>query len=151
MNPHNNSLKVAYHYSKGIVMIRVEEVDRYRVISHTRTLFRNRYSRERVVTNIHYNYGEDCPFIADALEEYDRLEAEQRKKDVLSEITAATAQGMIDGLVADGSVDLPANYSVKGTDTGRVIFVSHSPKWSINTPLNYLRVRLIKRFPKRFI
>ena len=131
-------------------MLRVEEVDRYRVISHTRTLFINRYSRERVVTNIHYNYGEDCPFIADALEEYDRLETEQRKKDVLSEITAATAQGMIDEMVANGSVDLPANYSVKGTDTGRVVFESHSPKWSINTPLNYLRVRLIRRFPKRY-
>lgn len=131
-------------------MIRVEEVDRYRVISHTRTLFRNRYSRERVVTNIHYNYGEDCPFIANALEEYDRLETEQRKKDVLSEITAATAQGMIDEMVANGSVDLPESYTVKGTDTGRVIFESHSPKCIINTPLNYLRVRLIKRFPKRY-
>lgn len=131
-------------------MIREEDIDRYRVISHTRALFRNRRSKEYTITNLRHNYGEDCPFLGEAMEEYDRLETEQRKKDVLSEITAATAQGIIDGLVAEGSVDLPANYTVKGTDTGRAIFVSHSPKWSINTPLNYLRARLIRRFPNRF-
>ena len=132
-------------------MIKEEEIDRYRVISQTRMLFRNRYSREYVVSNIHYNYGEDCPFLQDALEEYDRLVAEQRKKEVLAEITAATAQGMIDGLVADGSVDLPESYTVKGTDTGRVIFESHSPKCIINTPLNYLRAKLIRRFPNNIV
>ena len=130
-------------------MIPENEIDRYRVISHTRYLFKLGYSKEYLVDNVRYNYGENCLFLPDALEEYDRLVVEQRRKDILAEITAATAQGMIDEMVASSAIDLPTEYTITGTDNGRVIFKSTSPKWSINTPLNYLKARLTRRFPKR--
>jgi hypothetical protein len=130
-------------------MIPENEMDRYRIISHTRYLFKLGYSKEYLVDNVRYNYGENCLFLPDALEEYDRLVVEQRRKEILVEITAATAQGIIDEMVANGTVELPESYTVKGTDTGRVIFDSRSPKCTINTPLNYFRVKLLRRFPKQ--
>ena len=130
-------------------MIQENEIDRYTVISLTRSAFRGVRCKERLVEIIHYHYGENCPFVQDALEEYDRLVVEQRRKEILAEITAATAQGMIDEMVSNGTVELPESYTVKGTETGRVIFESRSPKCTINTPLNYFRVKLLRRFPKQ--
>ena len=125
-----------------------QPVNRHAVISHTRTLFRIKPDREDILNNIRHNFGDDCPYLNDVLEEIDRLESEQRKKELLAQITTATAQGMIDEMAAKGSVSLPAEYTVKGTATGRVIFESHIPKCTINTPLNYLKVKLIRRFPQ---
>ena len=88
------------------------------------------------------------PFIIEQCEE---IEAEKRKKQILSDITAATARGIIEGLVSQGLIDIPKGYVIRGTDIGRVLLYFNSPKCTINTPLDYLRARLTRRFPNRCI
>ena len=79
-------------------MIQENEIDRYTVISLTRSAFRGVRCKERLVEIIHYHYGENCPFVQDALEEYDRLVVEQRRKDILAALLLvgkASAMGLI--------------------------------------------------------
>ena len=86
------------------------------------------------------------PFI---IEQCEDIEAEKRKKQILTDMTAATARGMIEDMVSQGLIDIPKDYVIRGTDIGRVVLYFNSPKCTINTPLDYLRARLIRRFPNK--
>ena len=86
------------------------------------------------------------PFIIEQCEE---IEAEKRKKQILTDMAVATARGMIEDMVSQGLIDIPKDYVIRGTDIGRVVLYFHSPKCTINTPLDYLRARLIRRFPNK--
>ena len=84
------------------------------------------------------------PFIIEQCEE---IEAEKRKKQILTDMAVATARGMIEDMVSQGLIDIPKDYVIRGTDIGRVVLYFNSPKCTINTPLDYLRARLTRRFP----
>ena len=84
------------------------------------------------------------PFIIEQCEE---IEAEKRKKQILTDMAVATARGMIEDMVSQGLIDIPQDYVIRGTDIGRVVLYFNSPKCTINTPLDYLRARLTRRFP----
>jgi len=86
------------------------------------------------------------PFIIEQCEE---IETKKRKKQILTDMTVATARGMIEDMVSQGQIDIPKGYVIRGTDIGRVVLYFHSPKCTINTPLDYLRARLIRRFPNK--
>ena len=86
------------------------------------------------------------PFIIEQCEE---IETKKRKKQILTDMAVATARGMIEDMVSQGQIDIPKDYVIRGTDIGRVVLYFHSPKCTINTPLDYLRARLIRRFPNK--
>lgn len=130
-------VKFAYHQKRDEdwVVIRVfEELIREENRHMTETL-RNKYLAE---------YQKFIPFIR---EQCKLLEAECRKKILLSDMTTATAKGMITEMAEQGLIDLPKNYTVSGTDTGRVTIRFESPGCIIKAPLDHLKGRLIKRFP----
>lgn len=74
------------------------------------------------------------------------LETERRKKAILSDINSATARAMINELSEQSLVHLPKIYAIRGDAKGRVEVRFESPHNSINTPLDHLRARLIRRF-----
>ena len=82
-------------------------------------------------------------------EECSLLGIERRKKELLSDISAATAKSMIEDMVKQGIINIPKNYTIRGTDIGRVVIYFHSPQCKINVPLDYLKARLIRRFPNK--
>ena len=89
-------------------------------------------------------FDELMPFI---IEQCHAIEAEKRKKQLLSDMAVATARGMIEDMVNQGLIDIPKDYVIRGTDTGRVTLYFNSPKCTISAPLDHLRARLTRRFP----
>lgn len=86
------------------------------------------------------------PFIR---EQCKSLCAERRKKAILADIHEATARAMINELSEQGQVDIPKILAVKATDVGRVTIEFNSPSCTINTPLDHLKARVIRRFTNK--
>ena len=86
------------------------------------------------------------PFIR---EQCKYLEAERRKKAILADIHEATARAIINELSEENLVALPKIFAVKATDAGRVTIEFNSPSCTINTPLDHLKARVIRRFTNK--
>ena len=67
------------------------------------------------------------------------------KENLLGDINAATSKAIIDKLINEEGLTIPAIIDIKGTHTGRV-FIRFTTGEVMNCPLNYLRSRLIRRF-----
>lgn len=81
------------------------------------------------------------------IHEYIEQEVSKVVKDSLvCDITAATAKGMIDQLIAEEGLEIPPIGSICGTAGGRVKLYFADSSEKINCPLDYLRARLLRRF-----
>ena len=68
---------------------------------------------------------------------------------LLSDITAATAKGMLESIISEEGLEVPKISCIRGTEKGRVILYFDEIDEKINCPLDYLRSRLIRRFANK--
>lgn len=77
----------------------------------------------------------------------DNTIAEVARDNMLCHITAATGRGIVDQLRGEG-VEIPEISCIRGTANGRVILYFADSDEKINSPMDHLRARLIRRFYK---
>lgn len=75
----------------------------------------------------------------------DETISQKAQEKLLGDITAATGKGIIDRLITEERLTIPAIIFFRGTHTGRV-HIRFTTGEVMNCPLNYLRSRLIRRF-----
>ena len=137
-------IREAYHINRNLKYVTLFTKDNlFRHDCRSRHLNESKEMDEAYITEFMAEFEKLMPFIQ---EQFDCLEAEHKKSEVISSINAATARGIIAEMVSNGLIDILPHYSVRGMDNGRVEIRFQSPKCTMNTPLDHLRARLRRRF-----
>ena len=76
----------------------------------------------------------------------DEYIAQKVKESMICDLIATSAKGIIAQLTEDANLEIPQIACIRGTPQRRVILYFADMDEKINCPLDYLRVRLLRRF-----
>lgn len=79
----------------------------------------------------------------------DEVLTQKAKDSMICDMIATSAKGIIEQLRKEHNLDVPRIGCIRGTREKRVILYLADTDEKINCPLDYLRVRLLKRFGKK--